>query len=56
MKKLLLAALVLYGFATRRERKDIELKLPEGFRAETVVESLGRNRHIAVNNNGDIYI
>ena len=35
---------------------DIELTLPAGFKAETVVESLGRNRHLAVNSNGDIYI
>ncbi|MBI5856797.1 MAG: PQQ-dependent sugar dehydrogenase [Sphingobacteriales bacterium] len=36
--------------------KDIELTLPSGFKAETVVESLGRNRHITVNGNGDIYV
>ncbi len=35
---------------------DFQLTLPAGFRAETVVESLGRNRHIAVNGNGDIYV
>src|ERR1700746_3807659 len=33
-----------------------ELILPQGFRAETVVESLGSNRHLVVNSNGDIYV
>jgi glucose/arabinose dehydrogenase len=58
MKTFLLAVIVLavYGFTSFQWGTDIELKLPDGFRAETVVESLGRNRHIAVNNNGDIYI
>lgn len=32
------------------------IKVPPGFKAETVVESLGINRHIAVNSNGDIYV
>ncbi len=35
---------------------DISLTLPAGFKAETVVESLGKNRHIVVNSNGDIYV
>src|ERR1041385_2465735 len=35
---------------------DDHLILPPGFRAETVIESLGNNRHIAVNENGDIYV
>lgn len=35
---------------------DVELTLPSGFKAETVVESLGRNRHLAINSNGDIYV
>ncbi|HEX5653802.1 MAG TPA: PQQ-dependent sugar dehydrogenase [Chitinophagaceae bacterium] len=33
-----------------------DISLPAGFKAGTVVESLGRNRHIAVNGNGDIYV
>ena len=33
-----------------------DLTLPARFRAETVVESLGHNRHLAVNTNGDIYV
>lgn len=35
---------------------DISLVLPQGFKATTVVESFGRNRHIAVNSNGDVYV
>ena len=35
---------------------DLNLTLPAGFKAETVVESLGNNRHLAVNTNGDIYV
>jgi hypothetical protein len=35
---------------------DVTLKLPEGFNAVTISESLGKNRHIAVNTNGDIYV
>jgi len=33
-----------------------ELILPDGFNAIVVVDSLGPSRHIAVNNNGDIYV
>ena len=35
---------------------DLNLVLPQGFKAITVIDSFGRNRHIAVNNNGDIYV
>jgi len=35
---------------------DGDLTLPKGFKAETVVDALGSNRHIAVNSNGDIYV
>ncbi len=35
---------------------DGEISLPKGFKASAVVEELGRNRHIAVNDNGDIYV
>jgi glucose/arabinose dehydrogenase len=34
----------------------VTLKLPQGFSAKPIVESLGKNRHIAVNDNGDIYV
>ncbi|MES1214847.1 MAG: PQQ-dependent sugar dehydrogenase, partial [Bacteroidota bacterium] len=33
-----------------------ELTLPEGFRTEVVIDTLGSNRHIAINSNGDIYV
>ena len=33
-----------------------DLVLPQGFKASTVVESLGSNRHLVVNSNGDIYV
>jgi glucose/arabinose dehydrogenase len=33
-----------------------DITLPQGFRASVVIESLGSNRHIAVNSNGDIYV
>jgi hypothetical protein len=32
------------------------LFLPEGFEALVVTDSIGRARHIAVNENGDIYV
>jgi hypothetical protein len=32
------------------------LFLPEGFEAVIVTDSIGRARHIAVNDNGDIYV
>ncbi len=32
------------------------LFLPDGFEATTVIDSIGRARHIAVNDNGDIYV
>lgn len=35
---------------------DSSLILPEGFTAYVVAENLGRGRHIAVNDNGDIYV
>ncbi len=46
------AAMAIWNHSTA----DNELTLPQGFKAETVVESLGRNRHIVVNSNGDIYV
>ncbi|MCB9265465.1 MAG: PQQ-dependent sugar dehydrogenase [Lewinellaceae bacterium] len=35
---------------------DTSIKLPEGFQAIVVADSVGRARHIAVRENGDIYI
>ena len=48
---------LMCSFCTdRRSAADFQLKLPTGFKAITVVEQLGSNRHIVVNSNGDIYI
>lgn len=44
------------SFSNEKNPADGDLVLPSGFKAETVVESLGRNRHLAVNGNGDIYV
>lgn len=33
-----------------------ELTLPSGFKSSTIIESLGTNRHIWVNTNGDIFV
>ena len=33
-----------------------KLALPDGFEAVVVVDSMGRARHLAVNENGDIYM
>ncbi len=35
---------------------DNSLSLPANFKAQIVVAELGRNRHIAVNNNGDVFV
>jgi glucose/arabinose dehydrogenase len=35
---------------------DTSLNLPDGFEAHIVAESLGAGRHIAVNDNGDVYV
>lgn len=40
----------------RFDRDNGDLTLPRGFGAVVVADSLGRGRHIAVNDNGDIYV
>lgn len=35
---------------------EVTLKLPEGFTAASVAEKVGKNRHIAVAPNGDLYV
>lgn len=40
----------------QRGADEVTLKLPEGFTAVVVAENVGKNRHIAVNANGDIYV
>ena len=42
---------------TKSPRADeVTLKLPQGFTAVPIADSVGKNRHIAVNSNGDIYV
>ncbi len=40
----------------RKAYMDSMLLLPDGFKAYLIAEDLGRGRHIAVNDNGDIYV
>lgn len=51
---------IIWGFDDKQLNsevmQDFSLKLLPGFKAETVVTELGRNRHIAVNSNGEIYV
>lgn len=35
---------------------DVQITVPAGFKTETVTGSLGSNRHLVVNSNGDIYV
>jgi len=37
-------------------KTDTAITIPEGFKTEIIMDSLGSNRHIAVNSNGDIYV
>jgi len=54
---LLLAAFILTSsYDTKKPGSEFELKLPVGFKAITVIEKLGNNRHLALNNEGDIYV
>jgi glucose/arabinose dehydrogenase/cytochrome c5 len=64
-KNLALCLLLFAGFVQRESGNDLPVQtadngglfLPEGFEATVVVDSLpGRARHLAVNDNGDIYV
>lgn len=35
---------------------DVQITVPAGFKTETVTGSLGSNRHLVVNSNGDVYV
>src|SRR5688572_7385116 len=39
-----------------QEQPEVTLALPEGFTAQTIIPELGRNRHLVVHGNGDIYV
>ncbi|WP_420147102.1 PQQ-dependent sugar dehydrogenase [Spirosoma sp.] len=65
VKGFVLSLVVLVGFTQRESRNGLPVQtaengglfLPEGFEATVVIDSLpGRARHIAVNENGDIYV
>ena len=63
VKALVISALLACGTASVKDKKEdktnfpaSDITLPAGFTSSTVVESLGNNRHIAVNSNGDIYV
>ena len=42
--------------ALQTDKNNAELKLPAGFGALIVADTVGTARHIAVNSNGDIYV
>jgi glucose/arabinose dehydrogenase len=59
VKSILILSLVFGGVTTIKDKKstaDGDITLPSGFKSTSVVESLGNNRHIVVNSNGDIYV
>ena len=65
VKGFILSLVVLAGFTQRESRNGLPVQtaengglfLPDGFEATVVIDSLpGRARHIAVNENGDIYV
>lgn len=39
-----------------QDTDEIQLLLPKGFEVQVVVDSIGQGRHLAVNENGDIYV
>jgi glucose/arabinose dehydrogenase len=41
---------------TSADKTDAAISVPSGFAVSVVVDSLGRNRHIVVNSNGDVYV
>src|SRR3990170_5345425 len=47
---------LLLSAQNQTPKKTVQLKLPAGFTALTVVEELGKNRHITLNTNGDIFV
>ncbi len=56
LSRFALMFILLWGIDLSNAKSDIELTLPKGFKAETVLASLGTIRHLAVNSNGDIYV
>ena len=58
IKSVLILLLFTYCSGTTKQNNSAaeELTLPKGFSAQTVVESLGSNRHLVMNSNGDLYV
>lgn len=63
--KMMLPAILMFAFAgafsndstkAKHPRAEVTLKLPAGFTATPIAENVGKNRHIAVAPNGDIYV
>ncbi len=53
----MVAAIGLTGFvANKLTAPDADLKLPQGFSATIIADSLGPLRHLAVTKNGDVYV
>lgn len=55
----IILAMFFYSCQSSREAKSSDnanLILPDGFKAQVVADSVGRARHITVNDNGDIYV
>lgn len=53
--RFLVIGLLLISFTATAQQSG-GLKLPAGFKASVIHSGTGRNRHIAVNSNGDIYV
>jgi glucose/arabinose dehydrogenase len=55
-----LAILLLSGFVAENplyfQEPEVQLTLLPGFNASVIIAELGRNRHLAVHSNGDIYV
>ncbi len=43
-------------FACNQKKNNAALYLPNGFDAKVMIDSLGHARHLAVNDNGDVYV
>lgn len=63
VKALIISALLACGTTSEKDKKEDKVNapagdfsLPSGFTSSSVIESLGNNRHIAVNSNGDVYV
>ena len=52
-----ISALLILVFSNHSPLPIVEdISVPEGFQIQTVVENVGRNRHMAIHSNGDLYV